>query len=326
MKRARVHFILGVLYKKGGFFNDAKREFEYYRDKNPGDAGVYINLGNIEFVNERDKSATEYYRKAESLDPRNPLIYFNLSKAYLSQFRFEEAQEMQNRAYRLDPDATGKLNANHSSKLIRMVADVEVPKPWLMDEAMKAWKSAIEDIDLYWTGPFVYLNFIKTLSFLGFIGFVMLIIKFLSRSHNLSRYCLKCGKPMKPDIKSGGTDHICVSCHMVYFKKTETGKPRTGSGDETSPKKISWDSILHRFLSCVVPGSGRLFSGYLVSGFMMLALWTMAFGSILARPYHVPTYYRIPAGIPETGMVFWIVVLVLDYLVSIRWGFQEEDV
>ncbi|MBN1880194.1 tetratricopeptide repeat protein [bacterium] len=325
-KRARISFVLGMLYKKGGFFNDAHRELERYQEVNPRDAGVYINLGNIEFINDRIKTATEMYRKAESLDPQNPLIYFNLSKAYLSQFRFEEAKDMQNRAAKLDPIMTGKLNAVHSSKPVRMVVDIDIPKTWMFEEAINALKASINHADDYWRFRLIQTDFKQSLIIWAIISLILLLLPLLSHSVVLSRFCLKCGKPMKPDVLSGGTDHICVTCHMVYFKKSEGAKIRQAGSEATSGLRLNWDSIMHRVLSCVLPGAGRLYSGYMISGLIMILFWTVAAGILLASVRFIPSFYRIPSGILGIGRYLLIGVIILDYVISIRWGLLEEDV
>lgn len=323
VRRARIQFMLGMMYKKGGFFNDARRELEHYIEVNPRDADVYINLGNIEFINDRIKTAIEMYRKAESLDAQNPRIYLNLSKAYLSQFRFDEAREMQNKAMRLDPELTAELIANHSSKPVRMVSDVPVSHVWLVDETKRTLRSAAAGIEDYWKSPLVRIGFTPGLIGWGCVALLMMILPFIARSLVLSRYCLKCRKPMKPDLKSGGTDHICVTCHMVFFKKTETGKSRPGVAETFQPVHLNRDLVIHRVLSILIPGAGRLYSGYVLSSLIMMAVWSGSIGAILASEHFIPTYLGVPAGIQGLDRTILMALIVLDYAVSIRWGLRE---
>jgi TM2 domain-containing membrane protein YozV len=323
--QARVQYMLGLLYKRGGFFDDAKRAFEKYQTIFPQDPSVYINLGNIEFVNDRIKSASEYYRKAESLDSQNPIIFFNLSKAYLSQFRFDEARDMQQRALKIDPVLTGRLNATHTSKVVRMVYDINIPSKWLWDEYAGSWKIAVKTAGDYWQPPVISTPLIP--AFIGWtiVAVLLGLIQLMFRKLSLSRFCLKCGKPMRPDAKSGGTDHICVACHMIYFKKHEVSRKKQVTGEATDRKGFNWHALLIKILSVIIPGSGKVYNGRFISGMFFLSVWALCIGILTASPRFLVSYYQAPYVEFNISRFFIITVLVINYLFSAFLALREED-
>jgi hypothetical protein len=320
---ARIHYMMGLLYKRGGFYTDAQREYEQYRDLKPRDASVYINLGNIEFVNDRYQAAVELYRRAENLDPRNPVIFFNLSKAHLAQFRFDEARNMQNQASRLDPDLTSKLNSLYGSDLIRMVAEAGIPEQWLWEEPKIAWKKAMVSLPHFWRIPYIDIDFKKAVAGWVILTLALIVVHYITKMRSFSRYCIKCGKPMKPDHKSGGTDRICVECHMVFFRKGDTEKQHD---KKESKYPVNWDSIFHVLLSVIIPGGGRLYSSYFFSGIIMILAWAFSTAYLLSCPRTFNSYLKIPALDYEPGFLAAGVLLVILYLISIIRGFMEENV
>lgn len=323
--RGKLHFMLGLLYKRGGFYSDARNHFEEYVERAPRDTGGYINLGNIAFIENRVKSATEMYRKAETINPRNPVIFYNLSKAYMSQFRFDDARDMQNRASRLNRDLVLRFSENQSSKPVRMMVDETVPADWFNDEIARGLRESMRDFQDYWRPRFVSLNFVNALIVYGVLTLVFIAIRLLAERCKLSRFCLKCGNAMKPDPRTGGTDFVCVDCHMVYFKKQAS----TGPSREEKNKKIeagrNWNLWLHKVFSCVVPGGGRIYSGKGMTGLLLLIPWSLFVSIILLKDQYLPVHYHVPVN--TSGLDNWVlgILLVVTYGISIVWGFREEE-
>ncbi|MBN1296295.1 tetratricopeptide repeat protein [bacterium] len=322
----KLHFMLGLMYKRGGFYSDAKTHYQAFIDGAPREAAGYINLGNIVFIEDQIKTALELYRRAEKLDPRNPVIYYNLSMAYMSQFRFDDAREMQNRATRLDRERVQRFSEAQSSKPVRMMVDESVPAEWFNDEVNRAANTALTEFQQYWRPRFIRMNLIHSAVLWICMTGVLIFVRLIASRIKLSRFCLKCGNPMRPDAKTGGTDCVCVDCHMIYFKKTAG---TTGSRDmrEHDIKRMHrWNTILHRIFSCLAPGGGRIYSGKFRSGLLMMIPWAILLGSLLLDDFMLPLNSMIPARASHLGFIFIIVFLVLDYGVSIFWGFREEDV
>jgi len=324
--RDKLYYMLGLLYKRGGFYSDAKMHYGEYIERAPAESRGYINLGNIAFIEDRIKSAAELYRRAESLDPRNPIIFYNLSKVYMSQFRFDDARDMQRRASQLDRERINRLSENQSSKPVRMMVDASVPDDWFHDELSHTVRGSFAETSEYWNPRYIQFGFMNALLGYGLMTVILIILSWLAERLKLSRYCLKCGKAMKPDDRAGGTDFVCVNCHMVYFKKgAATGASREVT-DKVKKKTRDWNRVAHRLFSCVVPGAGRIYSGKQFGGLVMLGVWSVCISLFLTADHRLPLGYRVPAGGPRVDVYVLALCLLLIYAISIIWGFREEEV
>lgn len=319
-RKAKIHFLLGLTYKRGGFYNDAQKHYIEYDKIEPRDPKAMINLGNIAFINDKVKTASEYYRKAEKYDSRNPIVFYNLSKAYLSQFRFDESRDMQKRAARLDPDMIERFSANQSSKASRMMVDEVVPSEWIKAELSHTYHESLRDFQDYWHSRTTSLNFVQSLIVWGIIFVCLWICSWLTNYVKLSRYCLKCTKPMKPDAKSGGTERVCVNCHMVYFRK---GGVATQT-DEAKPK-LELKKYLTRTLAILVPGSDRLYLGKPVRALLLFMPWALIVGYFLSKDFLVPARVDVPVVASSLMMTFIVCVCLVIYGISISLGFREDD-
>ncbi|MCD4654713.1 tetratricopeptide repeat protein [bacterium] len=325
-RKAKIHFLLGLMYKRGGYYIDARKHYQKFTELDSRDSRGYINLGNIAFIEERIKTATECYRKAEKLDPRNPIIYHNLSKAYLGQFRFDESRDMQNRASRLDPEMIERFSANQSSNPLRMMVDAGIPSDWQKEEIIVLLNNTLSDHRRFWRPKVTDLSITHSALFWLVVSILVFVLRFLAQRFKLSRFCLKCGKAMKPDEKAGGTDYMCVSCHMIYFKKSTISVATQGTGMLKKPESIDWNKLFHRGFSCVVPGAGRIYSGKTVSGLLLIIPWTLLISTLVAGKYLILLDYRIPNVSSYIGITTVIFLLLIDYGISILWGFKEEEI
>jgi tetratricopeptide (TPR) repeat protein len=324
---AKLLFIRGLINKRGGFYNDAVEDLSRYESLNRRDAGVYINLGNIEYINDNVQSAIAYYRRAESIEPHNPVIFYNLSKAYLSIFRFDEARSMQNRANELNESLVNRLNEKYSQDLVRMVADSGISVEWLGEEARKTWKTALDQTITDWTIPFFKVPLRRAL--VGWIVLTVLAIglQYISRKLSFSRYCIKCRTAMKPDSDATSADKICVDCCLLFFGRTKTtDQNKKAIKRKQAIKRIFWTRMIHVLLSTIIPGAGRMYSGYVLSGPVMMFIWSVVIGNILAGRHTVRTYYQIPSEAAFSSGVCTITVLIVLYLISIVWSFTEDDI
>ena len=51
--------------------------------KSPNGSMGYVNLGNVYFIQGQYEKALEGYRKAESIDPEDPVCQYNLAQAFI---------------------------------------------------------------------------------------------------------------------------------------------------------------------------------------------------------------------------------------------------
>lgn len=82
---------LGLLFLKDGRYYDASDRLFKAVSLDPGRAMGYINLGNVHFLQADYEKALQGYRKAESIDPADPICQYNLAQAYIKTLLMKEA-------------------------------------------------------------------------------------------------------------------------------------------------------------------------------------------------------------------------------------------
>lgn len=82
---------LGLLYLKDSRYYDASDRLFKAVSIGPNRAMGYINLGNVHFLQADYEKALQGYRKAESIDPGDPVCQYNLAQAYIKTLLMKEA-------------------------------------------------------------------------------------------------------------------------------------------------------------------------------------------------------------------------------------------
>jgi Tfp pilus assembly protein PilF len=82
---------LGLLYLKDNRYYDASDRLFKAVSLDPNRAMGYINLGNVHFLQADYEKALQGYRKAESIDPADPICQYNLAQAYIKTLLMQEA-------------------------------------------------------------------------------------------------------------------------------------------------------------------------------------------------------------------------------------------
>lgn len=101
---AEASVALGLLNQRHGNYLSASRHFFEAVSLAPDNAIGYINLGNLHFLQGDYEKAVEGYRKAESADPRDPVIQHDLAQAYIKLLLMKEASQALERASTLRID------------------------------------------------------------------------------------------------------------------------------------------------------------------------------------------------------------------------------
>jgi tetratricopeptide (TPR) repeat protein len=84
---------LGLLYLKDNRYYDASDRLFKAVSLDPTRAMGYINLGNVHFLQADYEKALQGYRKAESIDPADPVCQYNLAQAYIKTLLMKEASK-----------------------------------------------------------------------------------------------------------------------------------------------------------------------------------------------------------------------------------------
>ncbi|MFH1810349.1 MAG: tetratricopeptide repeat protein [Pseudomonadota bacterium] len=87
-------------------YKQALAKFEAAMIKDPGDARVYLSIGQIYFEFGNIHSAIKHYRKAEALAPRNPRVHLLMGLALHEAGKLQDARTHYQRYLELDPEGT----------------------------------------------------------------------------------------------------------------------------------------------------------------------------------------------------------------------------
>jgi tetratricopeptide (TPR) repeat protein len=90
---------LAALYIQMGRYDEARKELEEGVRRNPDDAIVHIELGNLHLQNSESKEATREFRSATMLDPYNPRPIIGLAVTLMESNKLSEAETVLRRGF-----------------------------------------------------------------------------------------------------------------------------------------------------------------------------------------------------------------------------------
>jgi tetratricopeptide (TPR) repeat protein len=115
-KNVAARLQIAILYARYGLYEDAELAFESLNELAPGDSAVKTNQGNMYFLQQDFKSATQYYQRAIELDGEDGGIWINLSMAQFKAGELKQARNSYQNAVQID--ARFKEDYSAYSKLL----------------------------------------------------------------------------------------------------------------------------------------------------------------------------------------------------------------
>ncbi len=115
-KNVAARLQIAILYARYGLYEDAELVFESLNELAPGDSAVKTNQGNMYFLQQDFKSATQYYQRAIELDGEDGGIWINLSMAQFKTGELKQARNSYQNAVQIN--ASFKEDYNAYSKLL----------------------------------------------------------------------------------------------------------------------------------------------------------------------------------------------------------------
>ena len=207
--------------RRFGLDDLAKERLEALAERFPVDPVVLANRANIEMRSGQTEAAIGHYeRAAAQLD--SPTLLFDLSQAYASVLRMDEAEATLKHAQRIGDDEVAALSSLSDPQL---VADIAFPVVTLADR--------LRTLGLTGASP-IFLTQILAPGRLGegvgtaAIGFVIaaLLGVFLGGRFDRSSVCARCGHRICTRCESTvGSDELCEGCHHL-FKNPEATDPK----------------------------------------------------------------------------------------------------
>src|SRR5438046_2423130 len=124
-----LHLLLGTLYLQEG--NDPQASQHYQRSAELQDnAGAHVNLGNLHFYNNDFATAVTEYNKAEALDPRLAIAFYDESIALGELYKFDQQAQKLDQARRIDRALVERSSEPRAQKLEVVLYHPSIAQAW----------------------------------------------------------------------------------------------------------------------------------------------------------------------------------------------------
>jgi len=264
---ADLHLLLGNLQLHDG--NEPQASVHYRRSVELRDsAGAHVNIGNLHFLDNDFSAAITEYDRAQQLDPKLAIAYYNHSVASGEVYKFDEQGQQIERAKALDRSGIERLLSNPPPQKIVMYHP-PIPTAWDL-AAMIAKRGTARSI----FGNYSYFDPVTSAINPVTIGAVVTIILavFLwtrRRTRGYAGQCIKCGRTFCHRCKSARESATyCTQCIHIYLK-------RDGVSLDTKRSKLEEVSDYHtgmatrnRIFATFIPGSAQLIEGRTIAGLL----------------------------------------------------------
>jgi tetratricopeptide (TPR) repeat protein len=256
-------FSYALALKREGSYREAIDIYRILIAVRP-DARTYNNLANCYVAVQDLETGKELYMKSIERKPL-PSALYNLSQVYRETFQFEKGEEYFLLAQRWDSNAVSQFRSIFSRNPNRFVIDepLSVPDIW---EYSRAKVSGTFPAGLSTLPPAI----------IPAIGIVMIFLfSALTRRFKHWAYrCSRCGKILCPRCER----HIlwgrmCLQCYRSLVKLDELDAKERISRLLTVYEYQKKRRSFIKAISFLIPGSGHIYAGNVLYGFMFLWLF-----------------------------------------------------
>jgi pentatricopeptide repeat protein len=258
-------FSYALALKHEGRYGEAINAYNKILALKP-DPRTYNNLANCYVaLNDFDR-AKELYQKAIKMKPL-PSALYNLSQSYRVTLNFDKGEEYFLSAQRLDNDAVLKFRSIAGRNPNRFVVDEGLPVSDLLKYAVGK-SSGASTLGLS-TVPLMAMPIIALL-----MGILFLIMNryFENRAYR----CNRCGKILCYHCEKHLLwRNMCLQCYRSLIKLDELDAKERISRLLTVYEYQKKRRTTIKSLSFFIPGSGQLYAGNILSGFLFL--WPFLF-------------------------------------------------
>jgi tetratricopeptide (TPR) repeat protein len=318
---AMLHLLLGTLYLQDG--NDQQASQHYQRSAELHDnAGAHVNLGNLHFYNNDFATAVTEYNKAEALDPRLAIAFYDESIALGELYKFDQQALKLDQAKRIDRASIERLSTSESpsQKLDVVLYHPTISQAWTVSSDIAKQGIARSLFGNYaWFDPVESMR--NPLTAGAILALVLAPLLFLKRRRaGFAGSCFKCGRTFCLRCKSAReSTTFCTQCIHIYLK-------RDGVSAATKRAKLEevndhQHSVLrrNRWLATFLPGSAQVIEGHTVKGavasfafafFVSLAVLSGRLAPVLAPGDTAKTIVRIVAIVFAAALWLFITLPV----------------
>ncbi|HEY8848999.1 MAG TPA: tetratricopeptide repeat protein [Thermoanaerobaculia bacterium] len=262
---AILHLLLGNLQLQEG--NEQQASVHYRRSIELRDsAGAHVNLGNLHFLDNDFPSAITEYQRAEQLDPRMAIAFYNHSIASGETYKFDDQAQKLDQAKRIDRANIERLSSNPPSQKIVMYRP-PISQAWDVSTSIARHGSARTLFGNYsWFDPVISAQNPITLG--GVLALVFAPIIFLKRRRaGFAGVCIKCGRTFCHRCKSAReSTTYCTQCIHIYLKRDGVSLDTKRAKLEEVSEHQSGVLRRNRLLATFLPGCAQLLEGRTSAG------------------------------------------------------------
>ena len=267
--REDIFFSLGLVYKRNGSFDMARKYYDKVLQADPGNYKAAINLGNVYFAQNNRDAAIQQYERATVINSRESAgAYFNLSRVYQQKFMFNESENALNNAKRLDLTRVSLYLKGFTvtDNYNRLVIDETIPVFQLWDKGYKSFSPVsplVQDIWRSLAGGVPYQN----------APFVLIAVLFFmlywagNDRIRIAVRCKFCGKPICRRCQHTTVSNmICIYCNTLLQKQSKLGYGVREEKMADIKHYLNLKIMTGLVLGYAVPGAGPFWAGKSVQG------------------------------------------------------------
>ncbi len=196
--------------KDSGDFESSLIIYEKILQTNKNDF-IYNNIANLLFYLKKDKESLESYKTAITIDPKNAIYYYNLSKVYYRMGQKSNGDTFRKLA-KESPNSKllpywDNISSFHTNRyLLDYIPNMKLFfSGEISDQFGEIWISA----HLFkWNNDDYFFSLVV-------IMFILLISRFIFRKMVFGRYCSKCGISMNEIDAPVQKSNLCLECYHI---------------------------------------------------------------------------------------------------------------
>jgi len=316
---AMLHLLIGNLYLQDGNEQQASQHYQRSADLHDS-AGVHVNLGNLHFLNNDFATAVTEYNKAEVLDPRLAIAFYDDSIALGELYKFDQQAQKLDQAKRIDSSYIERISSDPQSQKVVLYRPA-IQQAWAVSTDIARRGVARSLFGNYaWFDPGESVRNPLTLG--AILTVILAPLIFLKRRRaGFAGSCIKCGRTYCLRCKSAHESAtFCTQCIHIYLKRDGVSMATKRAKLEEVSEHQEGILSRNRWLATFLPGSAQLIEGHTVTGtigafvfvfFVSLAILSGRLAPVLAPGDVAKTLVRIVAII--LAAVLWVFMTLPVY-------------
>ncbi len=267
---ADLHLLMGNLQVQDG--NEAQANIHYRRSAELKEsAGAHVNIGNLHFLDNDFPASITEYEKAQQLDSRLAIAYYNHSVASGELYRFDEQGQQLEQAKKIDRAGVERILSNPPTQKIVMYRP-PITQAWELAATTSHKGSTVFGSYSSFDPSVSAVNPMSAGAALSIVLAVALWLK--RRPRGFAGQCIKCGRTFCHRCKSARESATyCTQCIHIYLKRDGVSLDTKRSKlDEVSDYHSGMDTR-NRIFATFVPGSAQLLEGKTIGGLITVLVF-----------------------------------------------------